>query len=119
MAGLQVLLQALLGGSSLALPAAGTGLAERLALFARCGVNAISATPTLWRKMLMLPAAQRALALRTITLGGETADQQVLDALARAYPGARVRHLYASTEAGVGFAVGRVRNPGAARPAAC
>lgn len=106
MAGLQVLLQALLGGSQLVLPAPGSGLGERLALFMRCGVNAVSATPTLWRKLLMLPAAQRALALRTVTLGGETADQQVLDAVHRAWPGARVRHVYASTEAGVGFAVG-------------
>lgn len=106
MAGLQVLLQALLGGSSLALPAPGTALGERLAFFAGCGVNAMSATPTLWRKLLMLPAAQRALPLRLATLGGETADQQVLDAVRHAWPQARVRHVYASTEAGVGFAVG-------------
>jgi len=39
-------------------------------------------------------------ALRQITLGGEIADQAVLDALARRFPGARITHVYASTEAG-------------------
>lgn len=105
MAGLQVLLQALLGGSAVALPAAGTDPRERLAFFAAAGVNALSATPTLWRRWLMLPAALRALDLRIATLGGETADQPVLDAVGRAWPQAKRRHVYASTEAGVGFAV--------------
>lgn len=105
MAGLQVLLQALLGGSAVALPAAGTDPSQRLAFFAAAGVNALSATPTLWRRWLMLPPAQRALPLQIATLGGETADQPVLDAIARAWPAAKRRHVYASTEAGVGFAV--------------
>jgi acyl-CoA synthetase (AMP-forming)/AMP-acid ligase II len=104
-AGLQVVLQALLGGSALALSQPGQTLREQLALLMQADVNALSATPTLWRKMLMLPPADRALPLRVATLGGEIADQSVLDAVQRAWPQARVRHVYASTEAGVGFAV--------------
>jgi acyl-CoA synthetase (AMP-forming)/AMP-acid ligase II len=43
--------------------------------------------------------------LRQITLGGEIVDQAVLSSLKREFPGARIVHIYASTEAGVGFAV--------------
>jgi len=45
------------------------------------------------------------LTLKQITLGGEIVDQQVLDSLRTAHPNARITHIYASTEAGVGFAV--------------
>jgi acyl-CoA synthetase (AMP-forming)/AMP-acid ligase II len=74
----------------------------------------LSATPTLWRKILMSPAGRR-LPLRQITLGGEIADDLVLGALARAFPRARITHIYASTEAGVGFSVkdGRAGFPAA------
>jgi acyl-CoA synthetase (AMP-forming)/AMP-acid ligase II len=40
-----------------------------------------------------------------VRLSGEIADQAVLDGLAQAFPNASVGHAYASTEAGVGFAV--------------
>ena len=40
-----------------------------------------------------------------VRLSGEIADQAVLDALSRAVPMASIGHAYASTEAGVGFAV--------------
>jgi acyl-coenzyme A synthetase/AMP-(fatty) acid ligase len=104
-AGLQVVLQALLGGSSLAVLPASALLNERIGLFVEAGVNALSATPTLWRKLLMSGQAQR-LSLKLATLGGEIADQKVLSAVQAAFPQARVRHVYASTEAGVGFSVG-------------
>ena len=42
---------------------------------------------------------------KQITLGGEPADQSVLNALKSAFPDARIAHIYASTEAGVGFSV--------------
>ncbi len=103
-AGLQVLLQALFGGSRLALAPTGSAFTERLALFATAGVNALSATPTLWRKLLMSRRAE-SLPLQIVTLGGEIADQRILAALQASYPQARVRHVYASTEAGVGFSV--------------
>ena len=40
-----------------------------------------------------------------ITLGGEAADQATLSALTAIFPQARVTHIYASTESGVGLAV--------------
>jgi acyl-CoA synthetase (AMP-forming)/AMP-acid ligase II len=103
-AGLQVMFQALLGGSSLVCTPSSTPFEERLGLFAEAGVNALSATPTLWRKLLMSGIGAR-LSLKLATLGGEIADQKVLDAVRDAFPQARVRHVYASTEAGVGFSV--------------
>ena len=42
---------------------------------------------------------------RYVRLSGEIADQAVLDGLARTFPRASIGHAYASTEAGVGFAV--------------
>ena len=103
-AGLQVVLQALRGGSALALAPETVPFEERIDFFARVGVNALSATPTLWRKLLMSGRAKY-LPLKMATLGGEIADQKVLTAVQSEFPQARVRHVYASTEAGVGFSV--------------
>jgi acyl-coenzyme A synthetase/AMP-(fatty) acid ligase len=52
----------------------------------------------------MTPGAGQ-LPLRQITLGGEIADERILATLKSTYPNARVTHIYASTEAGVGFSV--------------
>lgn len=103
-AGMQVLLQAVLGGGTLVAPPLSLPLGERLAWFARRGVSHLSATPTLWRRILMHPSSSE-LALRQITLGGEIADQPLLDRLAAQFPEARITHIYASTEIGVGFSV--------------
>jgi acyl-CoA synthetase (AMP-forming)/AMP-acid ligase II len=103
-AGLQVFLQAVLGGAGLILSRTDHGLTDRLAILSDRGVTHLSATPSLWRRVLMSPFAHR-LALRQITLGGEIADQAVLDRLRSAFPRARITHIYASTEAGVGFSV--------------
>lgn len=102
-AGLQVLLQAMAQGVLL-LPGPEWPLAQKLAFLASEGVSAISATPTLWRKILMTPEAGR-LRLRQATLGGEIADGPILGAIASRFPGTRVTHVYASTEAGASFAV--------------
>lgn len=103
-AGLQVFFQALLGGSLLVIPSREVPLERVVAGFCRAGVNALSATPTLWRKLLMTPGVE-VLPLRRITLGGEIADRFVLDALKAGFPGASLTHIYASTEVGVGFSV--------------
>ncbi len=68
------------------------------------GVTQISATPTFWRAFLMV-ARPGDISLRQITLGGEAADQSTLDRVRKAFPDARVTHIYASTEAGVVFSV--------------
>ncbi|TNJ38566.1 long-chain fatty acid--CoA ligase [Chlorobaculum thiosulfatiphilum] len=102
-AGLQVVLQALFSGSLL-IASESSEFDSQIEAFVRHGVNALSATPSLWRKMLM-DARIKACPLRQITLGGEIADQQILDALRRSFPAARIVHIYASTEAGVAFSV--------------
>jgi len=45
------------------------------------------------------------LSLRIASLGGEIADEQILKALQKVFPKAKISHIYASTEAGVGFSV--------------
>jgi acyl-coenzyme A synthetase/AMP-(fatty) acid ligase len=104
MAGIQVVLQSVLSGARLVAPSLADPLGERIAAFAAGGVDALSATPTLWRRILQLPNSAE-LALRQITLGGEIADQPVLDALRHKYPQARIVHVFASTETGAAFSV--------------
>ena len=103
-AGLQVFLQAWLAGTPLVLQDEGSDLGHNIANLGACGCNALSATPSMWRKISMLPQFD-SLSLRQVTLGGEIADQAVLDMLRKRMPNARIVHIYASTEAGVGFAV--------------
>lgn len=103
-AGLQVLLQAFWSGSTLIFTDATAPVEQRVQTLAHLGCNCLSATPSLWRRLLMTDASAR-LQLRQATLGGEIVDAAVLSALRRRFPQARITHIYASTEAGVGFAV--------------
>ena len=102
-AGLQVVLQALLGRSVLVAPRI-DALDEAVDFMLAHGVTALSATPSHWRKLLMTYSIER-LPLRQITLGGEIADASILNALRKRFPHCRLTHIYASTEAGVGFSV--------------
>jgi acyl-CoA synthetase (AMP-forming)/AMP-acid ligase II len=103
-AGLQVLLQAIIGGGRLIAPDFRMELGRKLTFLADNGCTHLSASPTLWRQILMHPKSTN-LALSQVTLGGEIADQGVLDALRRAFPRARITHVYALTEVGVAFSV--------------
>lgn len=103
-AGLQVALQSLIGGGTLVVAPRYAPMAEQIRFLASESVTHLSATPTLWRRLLMAPGLE-ALPLKQITMGGEIADQGVLDAVGARFPKARLTHIYASTEAGVGFAV--------------
>jgi len=103
-AGMQVLLQACLGEGVLVAPKLGSDIGAILNFFADHNCSHISATPTLWRRFLMHPNVAR-LALSQITLGGEIVGQALLNALVAQFPTARITHVYASTEAGVGFSV--------------
>lgn len=102
--GLQILLRALIAGGSLVLSAPGEDLADHIARLVRCGVSHISGTPSHWRKALM-SSAIGAFRPGYVRLSGEIADQAVLDGLRQTFPDASIGHAYASTEAGVGFAV--------------
>ncbi len=103
--GLQIFLRALAGTESLTLSGAGESLEAFLIRLGEAGATHISGTPSHWRKVLMSGQARR-IEPETIRLSGEIADDSVLAALRALYPGARVEHAYASTEAGVAFAVG-------------
>lgn len=102
-AGMQVMLTAVLTRGIIVDPEqrTPTGFYEAARLAA---VKQISGTPTFWRAFLMV-APRGELDLRQITLGGEAIDQPTLDRVRLAFPDARVTHIYASTEAGVVFAV--------------
>src|SRR5580658_1866558 len=102
--GLQIFLRAIIGGGSLVLSEPGESLADHVARLNEKAVTHISGTPSHWRKLLMSGAAS-AFAPRYVRLSGEIADQAVLDGLRQAFPQSSIGHAYASTEAGVGFAV--------------
>ena len=103
-AGIQVILQAIIGGSSIAIPESMDDMETVGRNFYDAGVNAISATPSMWRKMVMAGILDR-LNLEILTLGGEPADDRILTELRTRFPASRITHIYASTEAGVGFSV--------------
>jgi acyl-CoA synthetase (AMP-forming)/AMP-acid ligase II len=102
--GLQIFLRAIIGGGSMVLSDHCEVLADHIARLHARGVTHISGTPSHWRKLLMSGSAA-SFSPRYVRLSGEISDQAVLDGLAQAFPNASVGHAYASTEAGVGFAV--------------
>jgi acyl-coenzyme A synthetase/AMP-(fatty) acid ligase len=102
--GLQIFLRAIVGGGSMVLSEPGESIAEYVARLTAQGVSHISGTPSHWRKALMSGETET-FAPGYVRLSGEIADQAVLDGLRRAFPASSIGHAYASTEAGVGFAV--------------
>jgi acyl-coenzyme A synthetase/AMP-(fatty) acid ligase len=102
--GLQIFLRAILGGTSLVLSSADEPMAAHLERLGARGVTHLTGTPTHWRWALVNPSA-RAISPQYVRLSGEIADQAILDSLHAFFPGAKVGHAYASTEAGVGFEV--------------
>ena len=102
--GLQIFLRAIIGGGSMVLSQPEEPVTDHVARLNRMGVTHISGTPSHWRKLLMSGSAS-GFSPSYVRLSGEIADQAVLDGLSRAYPKASIGHAYASTEAGVGFAV--------------
>lgn len=71
-------------------------------------VTCVSATPTYWR-FLLAEAHSRGVELpplQQITLGGEAIPADLLGELERAFPGARISQVYASTEFGSVASVG-------------
>ena len=102
--GLQILMRAILGHGDLVVGSEGEAIGDYLRRLGGAGITAISGTPSHWRRVLMSPE-RTAIEPGYVRLSGETADQAILDRLRAAYPRAHVGHAYASTEAGVGFAV--------------
>lgn len=102
--GLQIYLRAVIGGSRLVLSDASKSPQEFLARAGAAGVTHLSGTPSHWRRGLM-SGAPTFIRPDYVRLSGEVADQPVLDALRTAFPDAKIAHAFASTEAGVAFAV--------------
>jgi acyl-coenzyme A synthetase/AMP-(fatty) acid ligase len=102
--GLQIFLRAIIGGGSMVLSEPHEPVADYVARLRSHGVTHISGTPSHWRKLLMSGSAA-GFTPGYVRLSGEIADQAVLDGLSKAFPQASIGHAYASTEAGVGFAV--------------
>ncbi|MEV4843765.1 class I adenylate-forming enzyme family protein [Micromonospora matsumotoense] len=76
------------------------------ALAAAHGVDAVSGTPTFWRRTLHRdPEALARVPLRQLTLGGEPVDQAVLDRLRALFPAVRISWIYASSEVGASIVV--------------
>jgi acyl-CoA synthetase (AMP-forming)/AMP-acid ligase II len=104
--GLQVLAQAVFGRGVLHVA---RNFAPHTAIEAltQHGADCLCATPTYVRQLLLAGGADtlRAAGLRAVTLGGEIADQGVLDTLRTVLPAAAITHIYASTELGVVFTV--------------
>ena len=104
MAGIQVILQSMICGNTLLAPEFHMGINEKLKWLIKLNVNALSATPSLWRRILQSNLLCD-YPLKQITLGGEIVDQKILDSLHSRFPKSRITQIYASTETGVGFSV--------------
>jgi acyl-CoA synthetase (AMP-forming)/AMP-acid ligase II len=102
--GIQVFLQSMLAGSTLIVAESNLPMDQIVTLLIQKKCNALSATSSFWRKILMSQGSE-ALPLKQITLGGEIADNNILHALKQKFPQAKIAHIYASTEVGVGFSV--------------
>jgi acyl-coenzyme A synthetase/AMP-(fatty) acid ligase len=102
--GLQILLRALLTGTSLVLPGVGEPTGDFLERAGSSGVTHISGTPSHWRRALMSSSIRR-LNPEYVRLSGEAPDQAVLNSLRETFPTARIVHAFASTEAGLAFEV--------------
>lgn len=103
-AGLQVVLQSVIGDSVLMAPRYGSDVSQSISYFIEYGCTHVSATPSYWRRALMTDGV-RNLPLIQATLGGEIVDDTVLSNIHKSFPDVRVSHVYAATEIGVGFAV--------------
>jgi acyl-coenzyme A synthetase/AMP-(fatty) acid ligase len=96
-AGVQVALQAFFNGNPLIhlfqTPASGMR-----ASFVGHGVTHVAGTPSFFRQLLVEETPLTG--LEAVTLGGERSDATLLARLAAVFPRARLRNLYAMTEAG-------------------
>jgi acyl-CoA synthetase (AMP-forming)/AMP-acid ligase II len=108
MAGIQVMVQAMIAGSNLITPSADSSVQQKVAFLVSHKCNYLSATPTFWRQVLRSEQVEN-LKLEQITIGGEICDQKLLDSLSLQFKGARISQIYASTELGYLFSVTDVR----------
>jgi acyl-coenzyme A synthetase/AMP-(fatty) acid ligase len=104
MAGIQVVLEALSRGENLVIPDQEMSLVAKTQFVRDHGVTHLSATPSQFRQLLSVYDIS-SMPLKQITLGGEIADQKILDGLRSAFPESKITHVYATTETGPVLAV--------------
>jgi acyl-coenzyme A synthetase/AMP-(fatty) acid ligase len=109
-AGVQVILQAFFNGNVL-VHLFGLEPAKVWSEVSLAGISHLSATPSFYRMLLAVAEAKSnsneasiACGVRAITLGGERSDEGLRLRLAACFPAAKIRNVYASTEAGALFA---------------
>ena len=104
MAGIQVVLEAVARNESLVIPDREMSVVDKAQFVKDHGVTHLAATPSQLRLFLNVRGIS-SMSLKQITLGGEIADQKILDGLQSTFPGSRITHIYATTETGPLFAV--------------
>ena len=102
-AGLQVILQAIAANDVLVVDV-NANVKQKAQLAITQQVNALSATPSFMRALLLCWQKIKPV-IHLVSLGGEIADQATLDAVKESFPDAALRHIYATTESGVVFSV--------------
>lgn len=104
MAGLQVIAQAIASGGQIVAPNVDIPPLQKLEEFGEASVEAISGTASFWR---LASGYQGHLqeTLRFLTLGGEIADQKILNRLKTQFPESKISHVYATSETGAVFSV--------------
>lgn len=105
-AGIQVWVQSLLTGGRMVVPSSRDPDVVSQAI-AQEEVAILPATPTLLRRLIASadPAVLSRAAPQRITLGGEAADGPLLEQARKVFPGAKITHVYATTELGEVFRV--------------
>jgi len=99
-AGVQMLAH-VLGNCGTLVLAGSDRVGDALAAMEDYAVTHMSSTPTFWRFALaLLQDSHRSMSLKHITLGSEAVSPGLLEQLKARFPGARIVHIYASTEAG-------------------
>jgi len=96
-AGVLVILQAFFN-SNVLVNLWGASPADVAARIREYGISHLSATSSFYRLLLPLPEA--ASGVRSTTLGGESASNELLEKLKQSFPQAKVHNVYASTEVG-------------------
>lgn len=97
MAGIQVIMQALLNGNTI-VRLFGSDKENIISDINEHNITNISATPTFYR--LLLPINKELKTVKNITVGGEKSGDKLYELIDKSFPNSKITNVYASTEAG-------------------
>ena len=103
-AGIQLFLHCVSTCSTMVVPRQSSRLVDKATFIAKQNCDAISATPSALRALMTCLEFNR-LELDQITISGEVITDDLLEMLKKRFYKAKLTHIYASTEGGVGFVV--------------